>query len=171
MQAPVSPAAAAEKQSSPAPRVINILPYNRLSSLLSQKHLPLLAAGGFRRKPRVATRCHAYSTTEDSSSRPIGRYPVPNKKDMPYDIVELMEEVEVKVKSSPCKILSVANNHWHALSETSAGAAEILRSPHTGLLSEALFQPTGQGDPAGNCSVKITSLQFIRVSGRSQAVH
>ncbi|XP_049589646.1 uncharacterized protein si:ch211-175m2.5 [Syngnathus scovelli] len=26
----------------------------------------------------------------------IGRYPVPNKKDLPYDIVELMEEVEFK---------------------------------------------------------------------------
>lgn len=32
-----------------------------------------------------------------SSSEGISRYPVPNKKDLPFDIVELMEEVEQKV--------------------------------------------------------------------------
>uniref|UniRef100_UPI00398E4C52 uncharacterized protein n=1 Tax=Pristiophorus japonicus TaxID=55135 RepID=UPI00398E4C52 len=37
-----------------------------------------------------------YSTTSGKSERPIGRYPVPYKKDLPYDIVELMEEVETK---------------------------------------------------------------------------
>lgn len=135
MQAPASPAAAAEKQSSPAPRVINILPYNRLSSLLSQKHLPLLAAGGFRRKPRVATRCHAYSTTEDSSSRPIGRYPVPNKKDMPYDIVELMEEVEVKTGFLP----NVFKAMSHRPAEFRAFFAyyNVIMNKETGRLSKA----------------------------------
>lgn len=49
----------------------------------------------------------AYSTKEESAVRPIGRYPVPNKKDMPYDIVELMEEVERKVMDFCCKTLSV----------------------------------------------------------------
>ncbi|KAG2466380.1 PTN9 phosphatase, partial [Polypterus senegalus] len=29
-------------------------------------------------------------------TKPIGRYPIPYKKDLPYDIVELMEEVETK---------------------------------------------------------------------------
>ncbi|XP_066576689.1 uncharacterized protein LOC136766782 [Amia ocellicauda] len=29
-------------------------------------------------------------------SEPIGRFPIPYKKDLPYDIVELMEEVETK---------------------------------------------------------------------------
>lgn len=32
-----------------------------------------------------------------SSSETISRYPVPNKKNLPFDIVELMEEVEQKV--------------------------------------------------------------------------
>ncbi|KAI6058452.1 DDB1- and CUL4-associated factor 10 [Aix galericulata] len=64
-------------------------------------HLPFLAAGGLKRRPRMAALCHAYSTTEDSSAKPIGRYPVPNKKDMPYDIVELMEEVERKTGFLP----------------------------------------------------------------------
>ncbi|KAL8202873.1 UNVERIFIED_CONTAM: hypothetical protein K2H54_028312 [Gekko kuhli] len=31
----------------------------------------------------------------------IGRYPIPNKKDLPYDIVELMEEMEVKTGFLP----------------------------------------------------------------------
>ncbi|KFO85890.1 hypothetical protein N320_03140, partial [Buceros rhinoceros silvestris] len=43
----------------------------------------------------------AYGTKEESAVRPIGRYPVPNKKDMPYDIVELMEEVERKAGFLP----------------------------------------------------------------------
>ncbi|MGH0137783.1 UNVERIFIED_CONTAM: hypothetical protein FKN15_025202, partial [Acipenser sinensis] len=31
------------------------------------------------------------------STGPIGRYPIPYKKDLPFDIVELMEEMETKV--------------------------------------------------------------------------
>ncbi|KAM6363698.1 uncharacterized protein J5M81_016286 [Pluvialis apricaria] len=58
--------------------------------------LPLLASGVLQRWPRVA-----YSTKEENAARPIGRYPVPNKKDMPYDIVELMEEVERKTGFLP----------------------------------------------------------------------
>lgn len=58
--------------------------------------LPLLASGGLQRQPRVA-----YSTKEENTARPIGRYPIPNKKDMPYDIVELMEEVEMKTGFLP----------------------------------------------------------------------
>ncbi|CAN2389489.1 Carboxymuconolactone decarboxylase family [Pristimantis euphronides] len=34
--------------------------------------------------------------TQSEGPRPIGRYPVPYKKDLPYDIVELMEETERK---------------------------------------------------------------------------
>eukprot|EP00061_Rhincodon_typus_P011513 g36575.t1 len=37
-----------------------------------------------------------YSTKSEKPEQPIGRYPVPYKKDLPYDIVELMEEVETK---------------------------------------------------------------------------
>ncbi|XP_067851040.1 uncharacterized protein si:ch211-175m2.5 [Heptranchias perlo] len=37
-----------------------------------------------------------YGTKSGEPERPIGRYPVPYKKDLPYDIVELMEEVETK---------------------------------------------------------------------------
>lgn len=37
--------------------------------------------------------------SNDSPPENISRYPVPYKKDLPYDIVELMEEVESKVKT------------------------------------------------------------------------
>ncbi|XP_072920113.1 uncharacterized protein [Hemitrygon akajei] len=42
-----------------------------------------------------------YSTKPENPLRPISRYPVPYKKDLPYDIVELMEEVETKVGFLP----------------------------------------------------------------------
>lgn len=35
--------------------------------------------------------------SSDTPPEKISRYPVPYKKDLPYDIVELMEEVESKV--------------------------------------------------------------------------
>lgn len=37
---------------------------------------------------------------EKENSKPIGRYPIPYKKDLPFDIVELMEEMERKVRST-----------------------------------------------------------------------
>lgn len=38
--------------------------------------------------------------SSDAPPDNISRYPVPYKKDLPYDIVALMEEVETKVPSS-----------------------------------------------------------------------
>lgn len=37
------------------------------------------------------------SSSSGSPPEKISRYPIPYKKDLPYDIVELMEEVESKV--------------------------------------------------------------------------
>lgn len=37
------------------------------------------------------------SYSNDAPPEKISRYPVPNKKDLSYDIVELMDEVETKV--------------------------------------------------------------------------
>lgn len=45
-------------------------------------------------KPAAVTRLFS----SDPPPEKISRFPVPNKKDLPYDIVELMEEVESKVK-------------------------------------------------------------------------
>lgn len=38
------------------------------------------------------------SYSSEATPEEISRYPVPNKKDLPYDMVDLMDEVETKVK-------------------------------------------------------------------------
>ncbi|XP_038625350.1 DDB1- and CUL4-associated factor 10 isoform X2 [Tachyglossus aculeatus] len=57
---------------------------------------------------QVATTNEAYSNEPANSTKPPGRYPVPYKKDLPFDIVELMEEVEQKTGFLPnvFKVLS-----------------------------------------------------------------
>lgn len=35
-----------------------------------------------------------FEDEKEDNSKPIGRYPVPYKKDLPFDIVELMEEMK-----------------------------------------------------------------------------
>ncbi|XP_049751790.1 uncharacterized protein LOC126082813 [Elephas maximus indicus] len=49
-----------------------------------------------------------YQTHQEEASKPIGRYPIPYKKDLPFDIVELMEEMEKKTGFLPnvFKVLS-----------------------------------------------------------------
>ncbi|XP_062985147.1 uncharacterized protein LOC134400632 [Elgaria multicarinata webbii] len=58
--------------------------------------LPRSVLGSFGGRPQTVTLNHAYSTEGGNTTKPIGRYPIPNKNDLPYDIVELMDEVEVK---------------------------------------------------------------------------
>lgn len=43
--------------------------------------------------------------SSDGPAGNISRYPVPSKKDLPSDIVELMEEVESKVQSNDINVL------------------------------------------------------------------
>ncbi|XP_033890317.2 uncharacterized protein si:ch211-175m2.5 [Acipenser ruthenus] len=68
-------------------------------------------------------------------TKPIGRYPVPYKKDLPYDIVELMEEMETKSGFLPnvFKVLS------HRPAEFRAFFAyyNALMNKETGRLSKA----------------------------------
>ncbi|KAJ6652917.1 hypothetical protein lerEdw1_010529 [Lerista edwardsae] len=63
--------------------------------------LPFTGLGSFWGRPQTATWTQTYSTESGSAAKPIGRYPIPNKTDLPYDIVELMEEVEVKTGFLP----------------------------------------------------------------------
>uniref|UniRef100_A0ACB8ESQ7 Uncharacterized protein n=1 Tax=Sphaerodactylus townsendi TaxID=933632 RepID=A0ACB8ESQ7_9SAUR len=58
-------------------------------------------SGSFWGRPQLVALNHAYSTESENSNKSVGRYPIPNKKDLPYDIVELMEEVEVKTGFLP----------------------------------------------------------------------
>lgn len=56
----------------------------------------LRSACVFRHKAAAATtRKQLFSS--DAPPEKISRFPVPYKKDLPYDIAELMEEVETKV--------------------------------------------------------------------------
>ncbi|KAM8960532.1 uncharacterized protein RCH25_036250 [Pelodytes ibericus] len=59
--------------------------------------IPVTVFNGILRTPRTITGGrHSYSTGPEDPTRPICRYPIPYKKDLPYDIVELLEEVERK---------------------------------------------------------------------------
>ncbi|KAM6471576.1 uncharacterized protein PHA67_000819 isoform 2-T2 [Liasis olivaceus] len=58
--------------------------------------LPLSVSGNLWGRSQSVVLNHAKSTEGENTTKPIGRYPVPKKTDLPYDIVELMEEIEVK---------------------------------------------------------------------------
>ncbi|XP_063312622.1 uncharacterized protein LOC134612201 [Pelobates fuscus] len=72
----------------------------RLGAVHDLKHTtsPLLSANvsnGILQTTRFITGGRlVYSQQSDDSSRPVSRYPIPNKKDLPHDIVKKMEEVE-----------------------------------------------------------------------------
>uniref|UniRef100_A0A8D0BWT8 Carboxymuconolactone decarboxylase-like domain-containing protein n=1 Tax=Salvator merianae TaxID=96440 RepID=A0A8D0BWT8_SALMN len=57
---------------------------------------PPSGSGSFWGRPQITALKQEYSTDEANISQSIGRYPIPSKKDLPYDIAELMEEIEVK---------------------------------------------------------------------------
>ncbi|XP_074850107.1 uncharacterized protein LOC142012976 [Carettochelys insculpta] len=57
---------------------------------------PLLGPRSLWGGAQRAAASRAYGAQTGNATRPRGRYLVPNKKDLPYDIVELMEEVERK---------------------------------------------------------------------------
>lgn len=44
--------------------------------------------------PIVTLKLHLYEIQQDEQSKPIISYPIPYKKDLPFDTVELMEETE-----------------------------------------------------------------------------
>lgn len=50
----------------------------------------------------VTLNLRLYETQQEEKFKPISRYPIPYKKDLPFDIVELMEEIENKVRHSTC---------------------------------------------------------------------
>ncbi|XP_078058529.1 uncharacterized protein LOC144483758 isoform X2 [Mustelus asterias] len=76
-----------------------------------------------------------YSTKSGKPEQPIGRYPVPYKKDLPYDIVELMEEVETKSGFLPniFKVLSYRPVEFRAF----FAYYNALMNKETGNLSKA----------------------------------
>ncbi|XP_034454145.1 uncharacterized protein si:ch211-175m2.5 [Hippoglossus hippoglossus] len=67
---------------------------NLISKLFRPPVFTQLAA--LRSRGKVAAAAGTRLLSSDPPPEKISRYPVPNKKDLPYDIVELMEEVESK---------------------------------------------------------------------------
>ncbi|XP_053284717.1 uncharacterized protein si:ch211-175m2.5 [Pleuronectes platessa] len=68
---------------------------NLISKLFRPPAFTVLAAA-LRSRGNVAAVTGTRLLSSDPPPEKISRYPVPNKKDLPYDIVELMEEVESK---------------------------------------------------------------------------
>ncbi|XP_019584710.1 uncharacterized protein LOC109446079 [Rhinolophus sinicus] len=50
----------------------------------------------WKKLPVVTLNLRLYETQQEEKFKPISRYPIPYKKDLPFDIVELMEEIENK---------------------------------------------------------------------------
>ncbi|XP_073405780.1 uncharacterized protein [Dendrobates tinctorius] len=91
----------------------------RLISLWKFSRIPLpttfgKVSYGIWRSPAAFTGgCYG---TQSDGPRPISRYPVPYRKELPYDIVELMEEVERKGGFLPnvFKVMSHRPNEFRA---------------------------------------------------------
>ncbi|XP_073447392.1 uncharacterized protein [Aquarana catesbeiana] len=109
----------------------SLMKLGRLS--LSANFLVNISHGNWR-LPRAVLGRKGYGTDSDSP-RPISRYPVPYKKDLPYDIVELMEEVEKKGGFVPNVFKALA----HRPSEFRAFFAyyDVLMNKETGNLTKA----------------------------------
>ncbi|XP_053424455.1 uncharacterized protein LOC128569858 [Nycticebus coucang] len=62
----------------------------------------------WKKLPMVTLNLRPYETQQEEKSKAISRYPIPYKKDLPFDIVELMEEIEKKTGFLPnvFKVLS-----------------------------------------------------------------
>uniref|UniRef100_A0A8C5M1F4 DDB1 and CUL4 associated factor 10 n=1 Tax=Leptobrachium leishanense TaxID=445787 RepID=A0A8C5M1F4_9ANUR len=76
-----------------------------LGSLLTLGHkCPIFLAvpGGILRTPRaMIDGRHCYGTESGDNSRPISRYPIPNIKDLPSDILKIFEEAKKPVGYLP----------------------------------------------------------------------
>ncbi|XP_012975022.2 uncharacterized protein LOC101832299 [Mesocricetus auratus] len=66
----------------------------RLLGVLRQPSLHLLTSKVWNKLPVMTLNSFLFEDEKEENSKPIGRYPVPYKKDLPFDIVELMEEME-----------------------------------------------------------------------------
>ncbi|XP_070598356.1 uncharacterized protein [Erythrolamprus reginae] len=68
---------------------------------LADKLCPLSVSGNLWGRSQSVALNHPQSSEGENITKEIGRYPLPKKTDLPYDIVELMEEIEVKTGFLP----------------------------------------------------------------------
>ncbi|XP_058528695.1 uncharacterized protein LOC101516246 [Ochotona princeps] len=85
--------------------------------------------------PAVTLNLRPYQTQQDEKSKPISRYPIPYKKDLPFDILELMEEIEMKTGFLPniFKVLSYRPLEFRAF----FAYYDVICNKKTGQLSRA----------------------------------
>ncbi|XP_040142002.1 uncharacterized protein LOC120889850 [Ictidomys tridecemlineatus] len=79
-----------------------------LGALRQPSFLRLVTSRVWNRLPVVTLNLRLFEAQQEEKSKPISRYPIPYKKDLPFDIVELMEEIEKKTGFLPnvLKVLS-----------------------------------------------------------------
>ncbi|XP_048192992.1 uncharacterized protein LOC125344496 isoform X1 [Perognathus longimembris pacificus] len=79
-----------------------------LGVLRQQTLLGLLRSRIGKKLPEMTLNVRLYWDQKEKRFQPIGRYPIPYKKDLPFDMVELMEEVEKTIGFLPntFKVLS-----------------------------------------------------------------
>ncbi|KAE8632264.1 hypothetical protein XENTR_v10001496 [Xenopus tropicalis] len=106
----------------------------RLLNLRALSVSPAVSKRILRLPSSLAGGRYGYST-QPEDSRPISRFPIPYKKDLPYDIVELMEEVENKSGFLPNVFKAMA----HRPDEFRAFFAyyDVLLNKESGNLSKA----------------------------------
>ena len=81
----------------------------RLGVVQPESLLHLVTNKFWKKLPLVTLNLRLYEfQQQEEKSKPISRYPIPYKKDLPFDILELMEEIEKKTGFLPnvFKVLS-----------------------------------------------------------------
>ena len=74
----------------------------RLGVVQPESLLHLVTNKFWKKLPLVTLNLRLYeSQQQEEKSKPISRYPIPYKKDLPFDILELMEEIEKKTGFLP----------------------------------------------------------------------
>lgn len=64
--------------------------------------------------PIVTLKLHLYEIQQEEKSKPIISYPIPYKKDLPFDIVELMEEMEKERIFTKLYLMCSLTSHWNS---------------------------------------------------------
>ncbi|XP_059110257.1 uncharacterized protein LOC131903599 isoform X1 [Peromyscus eremicus] len=84
--------------------------------VLWQPSLHLLTSKVWKKWPVMTLNSYFFEDEKEENSKPIGRYPVPYKKDLPFDIVELMEEMKRTTGFLPnvFKVLSYRPSEFRA---------------------------------------------------------
>lgn len=63
--------------------------------------------------PIVTLKLHLYEIQQEEKSKPIISYPIPYMKDLLFDIVELMEEMEERIFTKLYLMCSLTS-HWNS---------------------------------------------------------